>query len=54
LPQHPTYPFKINFATVKDLSNTFAAVKEVLSKIKNTYEGLLILHADTIIGVPLK
>jgi hypothetical protein len=54
IPQHPEYPYKIKFFSVEDLSNTFAAVKEVISEIKDKCEGFLILHSDTIVGVSLR
>jgi NDP-sugar pyrophosphorylase family protein len=35
------------------LANTFAALKELLLSTKENYEGFLLLHGDTVVGVPL-
>ncbi len=37
LPQHKDYPHQIEFFTVKDLSNTFVRVKELLAVTKTNY-----------------
>ncbi len=53
LPQHRDYPHQVEFFTVKEMANTFAVVKELLTTTKKEYRGYLILHADTLVGVPL-
>lgn len=53
LPQHREYPHPIEYFTVKDLSNNFAAVRQLLTVCKDQYEGYLLLHGDTVVGVPL-
>lgn len=53
LPQHHDYPHQIEFFTVKEMANTFAILKELLSTTKKEYAGYMILHADTLVGIPL-
>ena len=35
------------------MSNTFVALRELLSFYKDSFEGILVVHGDTIVGVSL-
>ena len=43
----------VEFMAVKDIGNTFVAFKELMTSLKLEYEGFMILHGDTVVGVPL-